>query len=104
MHILVNAANLLYVVAYFTTDMLRLRLMTLTAALCLAAYFYLQPVPMLNVVAWNLFFAALNLMQIGRLLLRRRGLVDDGEVLLHDRDHPLEARAGAGLAQQRVRA
>jgi len=68
MEILINAANILYVTAYFTADMLRLRLLTATAAACLAIYFFCQPVPMLNVVAWNLFFFALNLTQIVRLI------------------------------------
>jgi len=71
MDILINAANLLYVVAYFTTDMLRLRLLTLLAASCLAAYFYCQPTPLLNVVAWNVFFIVLNLAQLVRLLRAR---------------------------------
>lgn len=69
--LLINLANLLYIVAYFTMDMLRLRLLTITAAACLAVYFYCQPVPMLNVVAWNLVFILLNLGQIARLVLRR---------------------------------
>jgi len=71
MDILINAANLLYVVAYFTTDMLRLRLLTLAAATCLAVFFYCQPVPMLNVVAWNVFFIVLNLGQLVRLVRLR---------------------------------
>ena len=74
MDILINAANVLYVIAYFTMDMLRLRLLTVTAACCLAVYFYSQPVPMLNVVAWNVFFIVLNLVQLGRLVLARRRL------------------------------
>ena len=45
----------------------------MTAAACLAVYFYSQPVPMLNVVAWNVFFIALNLMQIVRLVLAGYG-------------------------------
>lgn len=73
MDILINAANILYVVAYFTLDMLRLRVLTVTAATCLAIYFYSQPVPMLNVVAWNVFFILLNLVQIARLLCARSG-------------------------------
>lgn len=64
MEILINAANILYVTAYFTMDMLRLRLLTMTATCWLAIYFYWQPVPMLNVVAWNVFFIILNLTQI----------------------------------------
>jgi len=71
MEILINAANILYVTAYFTMDMLRLRILTVTAATCLALYFYSQPVPMLNVVAWNVFFILLNLTQIVRLVLAR---------------------------------
>jgi hypothetical protein len=72
MDILINAANVLYVIAYFTLDMLRLRILTVTAATCLAVYFYSQPVPMLNVVGWNLFFIALNVGQIVRILRTRR--------------------------------
>ncbi|MFI0845208.1 hypothetical protein [Mesorhizobium sp. IMUNJ 23232] len=72
MDILINAANVLYVIAYFTMDMLRLRILTVTAATCLAVYFYSQPVSMLNVVAWNIFFIMLNVIQIVRILLTRR--------------------------------
>jgi hypothetical protein len=72
MDILVNAANVLYVVAYFTGDMLRLRMLTTTAAVILAVYFYARPEPLLNVVAWNLFFVGLNVVQIARLLAARR--------------------------------
>ena len=51
MDILINAANVMYIVAYFTTDMLRLRVLTLFAACCLAVYFATQPEPLWNVVA-----------------------------------------------------
>ncbi len=70
MEILINAANILYVMAYFTMDMLRLRILTATAACCLAVHFYSQPIPMLNVVAWNVFFIMLNSSQIARRLPR----------------------------------
>lgn len=71
MDMLINLANILYVVAYFTLDMLRLRLLTTMAAICLAVYFYNQSEPMLNVVAWNLFFVSLNMMQIVRIVRAR---------------------------------
>lgn len=71
MELLINLANVLYVVAYFTMDMLRMRLLTVIASFCLAVYFYSQPVPMLNVVAWNVVFILLNLSQIARLLVGR---------------------------------
>jgi hypothetical protein len=70
--LLINAANILYVLAYFTQDLLRLRLMTLVAAACLAAYFASRPDPLWTVVAWNLFFLVLNLFQLARILLMRR--------------------------------
>lgn len=73
MEFLINGANILYVAAYFTTNLLRLRLLTMVAAACLCLYFLLQPVPLYNVVAWNLFFLALNTVQVTRLLLKRRG-------------------------------
>lgn len=71
MDFLINAANLLYVTAYFTTDLLRLRILTLIAAACLAVYFLSQPTPLYNVVAWNVFFFLLNLWQIARILRAR---------------------------------
>jgi len=72
MDVLINAANVLYVLAYFTQNLLRLRLLTLVAAACLAAYFASRPDPLWTVVAWNLFFLALNLFQLARILLTRR--------------------------------
>lgn len=73
MDILINLANVLYVVAYFTTNIVRLRVLTLVAASCLAIYFLNQPVPMFNVVAWNVGFIMLNLFQLLRILRRRYG-------------------------------
>ena len=71
MEILINMANIMYVVAYFTLDILRLRILTTAAAICLAVYFYSQPAPLMNVVGWNVFFVLLNLVQIGRILKSR---------------------------------
>jgi hypothetical protein len=70
MDILINVANILYVVAYFTTNMLRLRVLTLIAAACLAVYFATRPDPLWTVVAWNVFFLLLNAWQLTRLLAR----------------------------------
>jgi len=68
MESLVFAANVMYVIAYFMADILRLRILTVTAAACLAVYFYNQPSPMLTVVGWNIFFVGLNLFQIVRVV------------------------------------
>ena len=67
MEALVYVANGLYLASYFMNDMLRLRLLTITAACLLVAYFYFRPEPMMTVIFWNLFFVALNLFQIARL-------------------------------------
>jgi hypothetical protein len=70
MEALIFVANGLYVAAYFMTDILRLRLLTVTAAGCLAAYFYALPEPMWTVIGWNMFFIGLNAFQIVRELHR----------------------------------
>jgi uncharacterized membrane protein len=72
MELLVSAANLLFVASYFVSDLLKLRLLTVTASACLASYFAALPQPLPSVVAWNIFFVALNVLQILRLLRARR--------------------------------
>lgn len=72
MEILIFVANGLYVASYFMNDILRLRLLTVTAATCLAAYFYSLPEPMWSVIGWNTFFVGLNAVQIAREIRSRR--------------------------------
>ena len=72
MESLVFIANGLYTASYFMRDILRLRLLTVTAATCLALYFLSLPQPLWTVIGWNLFFIALNLLQIARLLRARK--------------------------------
>jgi len=72
METLIYVANGLYVASYFMSDILRLRLLTVTAASCLATYFYSLPQPMWTVIGWNTFFIGLNLFQIARELVSRR--------------------------------
>ena len=71
MNILINAANVLFMLGYFTTDMLRLRLLSVVATSCVVVYFYSQPEPMMNVVAWNVVFLVLNLVQLAQMLRSR---------------------------------
>ena len=71
MEILVYMANGMYLASYFMKEMLHLRMLTVVAALCLAAYFYIRPEPMMTVVHWNLFFVALNVFQIVRIVMAR---------------------------------
>ncbi len=69
---LVYIANMLYLASYFMQDILRLRALTITAAMCLVAYFYLRPEPLMTVVCWNLFFIGLNVFQIVRIVIAKR--------------------------------
>jgi hypothetical protein len=71
MNVLINAANLLFVLTYFTTDMLRLRLLSVVATACVLVYFYSQPEPLMTVVAWNLVFLVLNIAQLAQMLRSR---------------------------------
>jgi hypothetical protein len=71
MEFLVYMANGMYLASYFMKDMLHLRVLTVAAALCLVAYFYARPEPMMTVVGWNLFFVALNVFQITRIVVSR---------------------------------
>lgn len=72
MEALIFVANGLYVASYFMNDILRLRLLTITAAGCLATYFYSLPEPMWSIIGWNTFFIFLNLFQVGRVVRTRR--------------------------------
>ena len=71
MDILVYTANILYLIAYLVEDILHLRLLTIVAACCLVTYFYSQAEPLMTVVYWNLFFVALNVLQLARILRSR---------------------------------
>lgn len=73
MELLIYFANILYLAAYAVRDILYLRMLTIIATGCLAVYFYNQAQPMMTVVYWNLFFLALNTVQLGRIYRDRRG-------------------------------
>ena len=75
MEVLINAANVLYLIAYFVRDIRRLRAFTIVAAGLLAAYFYLLPEPVMTAVLWNLLFGALNAIQLLRPATRRASAV-----------------------------
>jgi len=72
MDVLIYVANGLYLASYFVRDILRLRLLTVVAALCLMTYFASRPQPLMEVVYWNLFFIVLNVFQIARIVNERR--------------------------------
>lgn len=72
MEALIHGANVLYLFSYLMRDILWLRVLTVLAAICLIAYLYFRPDPLLTAIYWNLLFIALNLYWIVRLLLERR--------------------------------
>ena len=78
MNVLINAANILFVLTYFTTDMLRLRLLSVVATACVLVYFYSQPEPLMTVVAWNLVFLVLNIVQLAQMLRSRWPQIGSG--------------------------
>lgn len=102
MEILIFIANGLYVASYFMTDILRLRLLTVTAAGCLAAYFYFLPQPLWTVIGWNAFFICLNVFQIARELRsrRRRGIRAPDAVGRYGPAPPLAPSADRGSGVQ----
>jgi hypothetical protein len=70
MEFLLTIANVLYVFAYFVRKTLWLRALSLAGTSCLLAYFLTLPVPLMQAVYWNTLYAVINVVWIGRVLLR----------------------------------
>jgi len=68
---LINLANSIFILSYFVKDLVRFRLLTITALACLVTYFLLLPEPPMTIVYWNVFFILLNAFQLGRILAER---------------------------------
>ncbi len=83
LNILINGANVLYLLSYSMRDILWLRILTVVAATLLIPYYYFQPESLMMAIYWNLVFTALNLYWITRLLMERRParLTDDEQRL-----------------------
>ncbi|WP_170761465.1 Crp/Fnr family transcriptional regulator [Ruegeria lacuscaerulensis] len=70
--LLVNAANVFYLISYSVRDIFWLRVLSVIGALILLPYYYLQSSPLWAPIGWNLFFTGINIFWIVRLLLERR--------------------------------
>jgi hypothetical protein len=70
MELLLTIANVLYVFAYFVRKTLWLRALSLAGTSFLLAYFLTLPVPLMQAVYWNMLYAVINVVWIGRVLLR----------------------------------
>jgi hypothetical protein len=68
MEFLITLANLFYLSGYLVRSMLALRVLALGGAATLAVYFATRPEPLITAVYWNLFYVAMNLTWIARLL------------------------------------
>jgi hypothetical protein len=95
METLVYTANILYLVSYLVRNILHLRLLTIVAACLLVTYFYNQAERLMTVVYWNLFFVALNAVQLFCILSERISEKSDG---MDDMDASVESEVSAAPA------
>ena len=72
MNLLVDVANIIFVISYSVRDVLWLRTFAVIGGILLIPYYYLQPTPLMVPIYWGLVFIALNLFWVVRLLLERR--------------------------------
>ncbi len=70
--ILVNTANVVYLLSYSVREIFWLRVLTVVGGLLLIPYFYIQSSPLWAPIGWNVFFIGINLYWIVRLLAERR--------------------------------
>lgn len=103
MDFLIHIANLLYLASYIMRDVVRLRVLTVVAASCLIPYFYLQPRPLTAAIGWNLFFIALNVGWIVRLVREKARAMDISPVLGWDRS-PTDVRSTVRFSVSRMSA
>lgn len=70
--LLVNTANIFYLFSYSVRDILWLRVLSISGALLLLPYYYLQDAPLWTPIGWNVFFTLINLYWVTTLMLERR--------------------------------
>src|SRR5262249_7373553 len=74
-NLLLNAANVMLLIAYSVRDVLWLRLLAAASSVIAAPYFVMQPQPLWPRLAWSAVFAAINTYQAWILFLERRPVV-----------------------------
>ncbi|MEM8945682.1 MAG: cyclic nucleotide-binding domain-containing protein [Planctomycetota bacterium] len=68
-----HLSNILYLLSYSVRDILWLRILTVIAILSMMPYYYCcTATPLYAPIGWNALFAAVNLFQIGMLIMERR--------------------------------
>ena len=68
----IHAANILLILAYSVTDILKLRVLAVASSLAAMPYFLLQPTPLWAAFGWSVLFTGINLFQTWRLVVERR--------------------------------
>lgn len=72
MYLLVHIANCLSLASYLVRDILWLRILSVTAALCSISYLLMTSDTPASAIAWSMVFASINVAQIVRLVHERR--------------------------------
>ena len=67
-----HTANLMLLCSFLVRDIFFLRLISILASVLFSVYFYFQDPPMWSAMAWNIVFVFVNVVQISKLLYRRR--------------------------------
>jgi CRP-like cAMP-binding protein len=82
---LVNLSNIVFIVAFSTRDVLRLRVLSLVGECIILPYYYFQKETLWSPVFWGVAFTAVNVVRIIALALERRPVVlgDQEEQLYH---------------------
>lgn len=70
--VLLNVANVIYLISYTVRDILWLRILTVAAAALLIPYYAMQVVPLHAAIGWNVVFIVINIYWIVRLIVERR--------------------------------
>src|SRR5471032_879082 len=82
---LVNLSNIVFLVAFSTRDVLRLRVLSLVSECFILPYYYFQKETLWPPIFWGIDFTAVNVARIVALALERRPVVlgDQEEQLYH---------------------
>jgi hypothetical protein len=97
MDLFIHLANGTFLVSFLVRDILKLRVLSVVGGFFLLAYFLLTTPVVWPSVGWNLVFAAINGVQITRLILERR------PVRLTEAEHELRSVALRALSPRELK-
>lgn len=97
MELFIHLANGTFLLSFLVRDILKLRVLSVVGGFFLLAYFLLTTPVVWPSVGWNLVFAAINGVQITRLVLERR------PVRLSEAEHELRSVAMRTLSARELK-